>query len=452
LLVGGGGSDTYAFDADSALGTDTLDESGGGAADALDFSATSTRSVSVDLSNSAAQVVNEGLTLVLLSADAQFNDIIGGSLGDGLVGNSRANLLAGGAGNDALGGGTGNDTLAGDAGNDTLTGGAGDDTYRFDTDVALGTDAIDEAGGGIDTLDFSATSARAVTVNLSKAAAQLVNAGLTVVLGSGSTIENVTGSGLADSLIGNGLANGMAGGSGNDTLGGGAGNDSLDGGAGNDSLTGGSGNDALIGGAGDDTYVFDADLALGADALDEAGGGVDTLDFSAATTNAVSINLANAGSQVVNGRLSLVLGSGTTFENIVGGSLADTLIGSSLANTLTGGGGNDILIGGAGADTFSFVSTLNAVGNVDFVVDFIAADDNFLLDDAVFSGVGPVGRIAAADFGVGATAADASDRVIYDASSGQLFFDADGDGAVAQVLFARVGAGSTITFDDIWIA
>src|SRR5262245_18202247 len=60
-----------------------------------------------------------------------------------------------------IGGGTGNDTITGGSGNDTLIGGAGNDTFRFDTDAALGSDTIDESGGGIDTLDFSATATRA---------------------------------------------------------------------------------------------------------------------------------------------------------------------------------------------------------------------------------------------------------------------------------------------------
>ena len=73
-----------------------------------------------------------------------------------------------------------------------LTGGAGNDTFRFDTDNALGSDMIDESGGGVDTLDFSATTTRAVSIDLSNAAEQVVNAGLTLTLSAGNTIENVT--------------------------------------------------------------------------------------------------------------------------------------------------------------------------------------------------------------------------------------------------------------------
>src|SRR5262249_54997440 len=113
-----------------------------------------------------------------------------------------------------------------------LTCGAGTDVYSFDTDLALGSDIIDESGGGFDALDFSATTTRAVTIDLSNAAAQVVNAGLTLTLSAGNTIENVTGGALGDTLTGNALNNALTGGAGNDTLIGGAGNDILAGGTG----------------------------------------------------------------------------------------------------------------------------------------------------------------------------------------------------------------------------
>ena len=324
VLTGGAGNDTYLFDTDSDLGTDTLDESGGGI-DTLDFSATTTRAVVVDLANAASQTVNAGLTLILQSA-ATFEKVLGGDLNDTLSGNALANTLTGGAGDDILTGG---------AGNDTLTGGAGDDTYLFDTDSDLGTDTLDESGGGTDTLDFSATTTRAVVVDLANAASQTVNAGLTLILQSAATFEKVLGGDLNDTLSGNALAN------------------TLTGGAGNDILTGGAGDDTLTGGAGDDTYLFDTDSDLGTDTLDESGGGTDTLDFSATTTRAVVVDLANAASQTVNAGLTLILQSAATFEKVLGGDLNDTLSGNALANTLTGGAGNDILTGGAGNDTLT---------------------------------------------------------------------------------------------------
>jgi Ca2+-binding RTX toxin-like protein len=406
-LTGGAGNDTFRFDTDNALGSDTINESGGGI-DRLDFSATTTRAVNIDLSNAAAQVVNDNLTLTL-SAGNTIENVTGGALGDMLTGNALNNVIEGGGGNDTLTGGAGNDTyrfdtdnalgsdtiiedngviaadggvdildfsatttravsidlgikgpqvvnagltltlsdgfaienviggalgdtitgntlnnvITGGGGNDVLTGGAGNDTYRFDTDNALGSDTINEAGGGIDTLDFSATTTRAVSINLGNAAAQVVNAGLTLTLSAGNTIENVTGGALGDTITGNAL---------------------------NNVIEGGGGNDVLTGGAGNDTYRFDTDNNLGSDTINESGGGVDTLDFSATTTRAVSIDLSKATAQVVNAGLTLTLSAGNTIENITGGALGDTLTGNSLNNLINGGAGNDTLIGGAGND------------------------------------------------------------------------------------------------------
>ena len=53
----------------------------------------------------------------------------------------------------------------------------------------------------------------------------------------------------------------------------------------------------------------------------------------------------------------------------------------------------------------------------------------------------------------GTAAHDASDRIIYDKSSGALFFDADGnDPTIAQHLFAFVTPGVTLTFRDFFVS
>ena len=51
----------------------------------------------------------------------------------------------------------------------------------------------------------------------------------------------------------------------------------------------------------------------------------------------------------------------------------------------------------------------------------------------------------------GAHAAQTDDRIIYDPSTGNLFFDPDGTGAEAQVLFATVSTGLKITAADFFI-
>ncbi|WLH37013.1 calcium-binding protein [Pseudomonas sp. FP2196] len=65
---------------------------------------------------------------------------------------SGAGEIRGMQGNDVLTGSVGDDLLAGGPGHDTLSGGAGNDLYKYD---GLGRDVIDNAGGGIDGIDFS---------------------------------------------------------------------------------------------------------------------------------------------------------------------------------------------------------------------------------------------------------------------------------------------------------
>ena len=116
----------------------------------------------------------------------------------------------------------------------------------LDTDLARGSDTIQDASG-IDTLDFSGTTTQVVSVNLSDAAAQVVNPALTLTLSAGNTIENVIGGALSDTLTGN---------SGDDVLSGRAGNDILIGGDGADQLTGGISEDLLLGGR----YIYENDF------------------------------------------------------------------------------------------------------------------------------------------------------------------------------------------------
>ncbi|MEQ1903097.1 MAG: calcium-binding protein [Pirellulaceae bacterium] len=232
-LRGQGGNDTYRFDCDNALGTDTITETAG--IDTLDFSSTSTRSINVNLANTAPQVVNAGLTLVLGSA-ITIEKVVGGELGDTLTGNTLNNFFVGGPGNDVL------------------TGGSNHDTYFFDTDSPLGTDSINEAGGGIDLLDFRSTTSLAILIDLSNAAPQVVNANLSLQLNSPTTIEKVIGGSKNDTIVGNSLNNVLLGGGGHDIVSGGAGRDILIGGGGGDSLNGGADDDLLIAG----TTAYDA--------------------------------------------------------------------------------------------------------------------------------------------------------------------------------------------------
>ncbi|MFM8289704.1 MAG: beta strand repeat-containing protein, partial [Planctomycetaceae bacterium] len=324
-LAGGTGNDTYLFDADTSLGSDTLVETATGGTDLVDFTGT-TANVSLDLSRATTQVVNGNLSLTLQDG-AVFENATGGDGHDTLLGNSLVNSLTGGGGNDSLGGAAGNDSLTGGLGDDTLAGGMGDDAYVYAVSTSLGSDTlVEQAGEGIDLVTFASTTTKAVAFNLGLTTTQTVVTGsLSLTLNASDTFENVTGGSLADTLTGNALAN---------------------------TLIGGPGNDTLAGGAGDDIYSYTTSAALGTDSLVELpGAGADTLDFSLTTMLAVTVNLESATTQVVNANLSLLLNAADSFENVVGGSLGDTLTGNGNANRLVGNAGNDTLTGGNGADT-----------------------------------------------------------------------------------------------------
>lgn len=103
-LAGGAGNDRYLFDADAALGLDSLTERTGEGIDTLDFSATESLGATVSLALITRQIVNDNLVLVLSSATT-FEAIDGARADDALTGNDRVNLIRGLEGSDRVGGG-----------------------------------------------------------------------------------------------------------------------------------------------------------------------------------------------------------------------------------------------------------------------------------------------------------------------------------------------------------
>ncbi len=372
-----------------------------------------------------------------------------------------------------------NDIILGSSGNDLINGGIGSDTIDYSTlgqRVTLKSQGVIEKAGGFGTdtiagveriigslgqsnvIDGTVAGPQATSFNINLATNNLTVNGIPGIGSASFFVQNFTdvlGTINSDTVVGDALANSFTGGGGNDTL---------NTGAGNDTLSGGAGNDTLIGGAGNDSYSFDTDLALGNDTLNEAGGGVDTLNFSATTALSVTVNLGLATNQVVNTTNRITLGSVSTFENVIGGSLADTLTGNNLANsfkggggndtlntgagndTLSGGAGNDILIGGTGADRFRFDAPLNAATNRDIVSDFsIAQGDRFELENSVFTALTTTGTLAANAFFIGAAATTATQRILYNSAAGSLLYDRDGIGGFGSIAFATITSGLALT-------
>ena len=239
----------------------------------------------------------------LLDGGSGNDRLIGGDGVDTLYGGDGLDIILGDAGNDIAYGGNDNDSLYGGDGNDTLYGDAGDDVLVG----GIGSDQLD-GGTGSDWADYSVqtegvAATAGVTADLAAAAS---NTG--VALGdSYVSIENLQGTGFADSLNGDASANKLYGLGGNDTLRGRAGDDALLGGAGNDTLYGDDGADSLTGEDGDDIIY--------------GGAGNDTL---------------------------------------LGGAGADQLYAESGDDYLDGGAGNDILNGGTDNDTYIITRSSDA--------------------------------------------------------------------------------------------
>jgi Ca2+-binding RTX toxin-like protein len=208
-LFGDGGYDTLR----GGLGSDALH--GGADGDTADYSKAGW-AVTVNLVAKSSAGADGADTLF-----DSVENVNGSNYNDTLTGDGGPNTLSGFGGNDTIVGGGGNDHLFGAAGNDTLRGEAGDDELN--------------GGEGIDTATY-ANAAGAVVVDLS-----FYNASATGSAGTDwlSLVENVTGSGYADSITGSAEANVLLGGGGNDTLLGLGGNDKLDGQVGVDSVDGG---------------------------------------------------------------------------------------------------------------------------------------------------------------------------------------------------------------------
>lgn len=350
--------------------------------------------------------------------------------GNPIVGTNGADNLKGTAAGDYIVGKLGNDIIAGGAGSDTLKGGPGNDTYVVNS---AGDKVLEEAAAGTDLIRTTATltslAANVENARLMGAAALDINAnalnnviftnagsnvidggpgtdtvsyqfgatsGVTVsLLSTGAQATGGSGSDTlvnVETLIGSNFADNLAGNSGNNTLNGLGGADIISGGAGADKLKGGAGGDSLDGGAGDDT--------------------------------------------------------------IVGGGGSDFLVGGSGDDMLKGGGGSDTLNGGDGADVLVFNKILGP-SNHDTMVDFTTGEDVIHLDADIFQDLStaPTSVLNAAEYTASAdgAATQADDRIIYNTLTGDLFYDSDGIGPDAPVLFATLDGAPTLAADDFLV-
>ncbi len=400
--------------------------------------ASATAAVTVSL-NLATQQNTLGAGLDTLTA---IENLIGSDFNDRLTGNLQNNVLTGGAGNDILIGWTGADVLIG---------GTGDDSYFIS---AVSDNLIEELGEGTDKVNTS------VTYTLPAHVENLILRDALAIDGTGNDLANniegnaannkLNGKDGDDLLSGKGGNDGLQGGNGNDIVNGGADNDSIDGGDGDDTLNGGIGIDQLQGGFGNDIFFVDD---VGDEVFDvtpaAAPGGIDKIYSSVNYRLPITVeNLTLTGTLAINGMgnglANIIIGnSGNNVLN--GGPGNDTLNGGAGNDSLNGGAGTNSLVGGIGKDIFKFKTANHA----DMITDFVVVDDTLQLDNVVFTALTTTGTLAANQFRIGTKAVDGNDFVVYNNTTGQLLYDADGSGAGTAVPIAMMGVGLSLTNADI---
>lgn len=163
-------------------------------------------------------------------------------------------------------------------------------------------------------------------------------------------------------------------------------------------------------------------------------------------TETVSYNYLDADGDKVTGTVEIVLEGYKNWEGAVnpastqplylqGTGGADALAGGAAADYLVGGAGNDTLTGNGGADRFVFNAALGS-GNVDTITDFGNGADKLVLASDVFAGLVAGGAVHLEFGGANAATEAGKPTVLYDKASGNLYFDADGQGGNAAVQFA----------------
>jgi Ca2+-binding RTX toxin-like protein len=397
-LTGNAGNNTlYA-----GVGNNVLDGAAG--SDTVSYAYGANSAVTVSLAVATAQATGGSGTDTLLNLE----HLTGSGFGDNLTGNAGDNVLDGGAGVDTMTGGDGSDTYyvrdSGDLAVETnaaasggtdivysyvashtlganiekgrifasgaanLTGSSGNNTLY----ASAGNNVLDGAGG-TDTVSYAYGASAGVAVSLAITTGQATGGSGTDTL---VNVENLTGSGL------------------NDSLGGDAGANVLDGGAGVDTMTGGNGSDTYyVGQAGDTvietnasassggtdlvysdltSYTLGANVengrillggiasitgnelgnvlyaGTGSNTIDGGAAG-DTVSYQYGATAGVTVSLAVVGPQATGGSGSDTL---VNVENLQGSGYGDSLTGNSAANTLNGITGADTMRGGDGSDTY----------------------------------------------------------------------------------------------------
>ncbi|WP_243370405.1 calcium-binding protein [Microvirga solisilvae] len=370
-----------------STGADTID--GGDGIDTVSYSYSDSWNVVIDLG--AVDGIQAGLETTNHARGDKLisiENVIGTKWADKITGNDVANVLDGGK---QVNGGTAVDTLAGAGGNDI---------YYVDENINNYVDIVIEK-------ENEGTDLVYTTYNYTLTA-HVEN--LTAIAGKWNAVR-LTGNNLANTIIGNEA------------------NNVINGLTGADYMAGGRGNDVY--------YIHDASDRV----VETSTGGVDTV------YSYVSCNLANY--------VENLYGAGSSAINLTGNTLANVIKGNSGNNKINGYTGKDVLYGGSGKDIFQFTTAATS-SNVDKIADYNVAYDSIQLDNRYFTKLGsgtPTSpkKLASSAFWKGAKAHDSNDRIIYDATKGYLYYDADGTGSSKQVLIATMAKGLKMNYAEFFV-
>jgi hypothetical protein len=173
--------------------------------------------------------------------------------------------------------------------------------------------------------------------------------------------------------------------------------------------------------------------------------------FCGIFTLAATDSILNTGT--INGTVHLLGAKGDTFDG-KGGTSGDIYAGAGNDLIIAGKGnvsihmgtGNSTITAGPGHDQFVFDSPIG--GHVDLIKHFNPHADKIVLSEADFPGLGPLGKLGAAHFGINGDAHNAHAQIVYKQGNGFLIYDSNGDHPGGQTHFATVAGHPPLGLGD----